>query len=84
MPSNKTQLLPYNLTNYIDTHFREDFLFEVKNIIEVDGHKQYEVEVAKDDYIYTLLFDEQGNLLRESAEEAYPSRDDDPFGEIPV
>jgi hypothetical protein len=82
MSSQKTQSLPFNLTNYINTHFREEFLFEVKNILQVDGRTEYEVQVSKDDYIYTLWFDEEGRLLRQNAEQAYPDADES-YRDIP-
>jgi hypothetical protein len=72
MPNRETQAIPFKITDYIREHFREEFLFEVKKVIQVKGHPQYEVEVSKDDYIYKLSFNENGDLLKEEAEQAFP------------
>jgi len=70
--SRDTQTIPTKITDYIQEHFREDFLFEVKKIILVKGCPQYEIEVSKDDFIHKLCFDENGDLLKEETEQAFP------------
>lgn len=64
--------LPYSISDYIKEHFREDFLFEVKSIKHVEGHVYYTVEVSKDNYIHTLRFNEEGELVKEEADQAFP------------
>jgi hypothetical protein len=85
MPNRETQILPYKITDYVREHFREDFLFEVKKVVQVNGHPQYEIEVSKDDYIHRLSFNENGDLIREDAEQAFPADEHEGpnFEEVP-
>jgi hypothetical protein len=69
----KTQTIPLKVSEYIQENFKEDFLFKVKEIKEIKGQLYYFVEVSKDDYIYSLIFNEQGNLVDKIAEEAFPT-----------
>jgi hypothetical protein len=64
--------IPFGISEYIKDHFREDFLFHVKEVKEVNGHPVYVVEVTKDDYVHTLRFNEEGTLLKEDAEQVFP------------
>jgi hypothetical protein len=64
--------IPIGISDYINDHFKEDFLFEVKDIREIQGHSIYSVEVSKDDYIHKLKFDEHGTLVKEESEQAFP------------
>lgn len=66
------QKLPYKISEYIKEHFREDFLFEVKEVRKTKGHWYYLIEVTKDDYIHTLKFNEHGVLVKDEAEQAFP------------
>lgn len=65
--------LPSKASEYVRNHFREDFLFEVKDAKQVGGHRYYTVEVTKDDYIHTLRFNEDGVLVKKEDEEAFPT-----------
>lgn len=65
--------LPHGISEYIQKHFREDFLFEVKKVYLQKGQRRYLVEVSKDNYIHVMTFDEKGQLVNESAEKAFPS-----------
>ncbi len=67
-----TPKLPYGISSYIQSRFRDDFLCEVKSVKKAKGHLEYELEVTKDDSIYTLQFNDSGKLLREDAELAFP------------
>lgn len=64
--------IPFGISEYIKDHFREDFLFHMKEVKEVNGHPVYVVEVTKDDYVHTLRFNEEGTLLKEDAEQVFP------------
>jgi hypothetical protein len=76
--------IPHGISDYIQEHFKEDFLFDVKEVKEIDGHSVYTVEVSKDDYIHTLRFNEEGTLLKEEAEQAFPpDRHEQTFGDVP-
>jgi hypothetical protein len=77
--------IPAGISNYVKEHFREDFLFDVKEVKEIQGHSYYVIEVSKDDYIHTLKFNEHGTLLQEDAEQAFPPdmHEEQPFGEVP-
>lgn len=65
--------LPYKASEYIKNRFREEFLFELKETKQIDGHWFYTVEVTKDDYIHTLRFDDQGALVKKEEDEAFPT-----------
>lgn len=69
----KNLQLPIKISEYVQNHFREDFLFEVKNVKKIKGQLHYFVEVTKDDYIHSLIFNEKGNLVDKIAEEAFPT-----------
>jgi hypothetical protein len=77
--------IPSGIADYIEQNFRDEFLFEVKNISKKDTHTTYTVEVSKDNYIHILKFDENGVLLKEDANEAFPSdiHEEQSFGEVP-
>ena len=77
------QRIPYRISDYINEHFREDFLFEVKSIKEEKGHTFYTIEVSKDDYIHVLRFNEDGQLLKEETDPAFPLDEEQGFGEVP-
>lgn len=81
----KTEVIPYKISDYIKEHFREDFLFEVKEIRQVGKHSTYIVEVSKDDFIHSLRFDEDGDLIKEESEQAFlPDAHEGPtFEDIP-
>jgi hypothetical protein len=83
MKSSKSQL-PYPISEYIKDHFRDDFLFEVKESTQVKGRWYYTIEITKDNYIHTLKFDEDGKLIKDQADEAFPPdvHEDPGFGEI--
>jgi hypothetical protein len=66
------QKLPYRISEYIKDHFQEDFLFEVKEARQIKGHWNYTVQVTKDNYIQTLRFNEEGELIKEEADQAFP------------
>jgi hypothetical protein len=84
MTKNKERL-PYKISDYITEHFREDFLFEVKEVRQIEDQTLYTIEVAKDDYIHTLIFDEDGHLIQDHADEAFPpdTRDEAGFSDVP-
>lgn len=81
----KTHTLPLKASEYIQDHFREDFLFEVKEVKKIKGQFYYFVEVTKDDYIHSLQFNEEGSLINEVAEEAFPTdiHEEQASGEVP-
>jgi hypothetical protein len=78
------QKLPYRISEYIKDHFREDFLFELKQSKQLKGRWYYIVEITKDNYIHTLRFDEDGNLIKDETDEAFPpdGHEDQGFGDI--
>lgn len=63
-----TEKIPDAISDYVKQRFRDNFLFELK----AHRFNRYIVEVAKDEYIYTLTFSEHGSLLREEDEPAFP------------
>lgn len=79
------QKIPSGISDYINDHFREDFLFTVKGVKEISGHTVYTIEVSKDDYIHTLRFNENGHLLKKEAEQAFPpdTHEEPTLGDIP-
>jgi hypothetical protein len=81
----KTQALPLKVSEYIQDHFREDFLFEVKDVKKLKGQFHYFVEVTKDDYIHSLQFNEEGKIINEVADEAFPTdiHEEQASGDVP-
>lgn len=79
------QKLPYRISEYVKDHFREDFLFEVKEARQIKGHWYYTVEVTKDDYIHRLKFNEDGELIKDEADQAFPPdvNEEPTFEDIP-
>lgn len=77
--------IPFGITDYINKNFREDFLFDVKSVKEINGHPVYFIEVSKDDYIHMLTFDENGTLMKEESAQAFPPdiHEERAFGEVP-
>jgi hypothetical protein len=69
------QALPHNISEYIREHFRGSFLSEVKERKDARGHLHYDVEVSHEGMIYTLEFDEQGDLVSKDIEEAFPDEE---------
>jgi hypothetical protein len=66
------QQLPYGISEYIKEHFREDFLFDVKEVRQVKGHSYYTVEISKDNFIHTITFNERGEVMTEQTDQAFP------------
>lgn len=77
--------LPYKITAYINKHFREDFLFDVKEVRKEKGHVFYTIEISKDGNIHVLKFNGEGHLLSQEVELAFPDDDHDGnlYGEVP-
>lgn len=70
---NKADKIPAAISEYVEAHFKEDFLFDVKDIKELQGHTYYTIEVSKDNFIHLLKFNEDGKLVKEEASQAYPA-----------
>ncbi|MBL6448748.1 hypothetical protein JMN32_20720 [Fulvivirga sp. 29W222] len=83
--NNKNNKLPYKISAYINDHFKEDFLFDVKRIRKGEQGVIYTVEVSKDGYIHELNFNEEGKVLSQDTEQAFPMDDHDgnERGEVP-
>jgi hypothetical protein len=77
--------IPLAVSDYVANRFREDFLFDVKEVKQVKGHLYYTIEISKDNYIYTLHFNETGKLIRDESGAAFETDDhDEPgFEDIP-
>lgn len=67
----KAQKLPVKISDYITDHFKEDFLFEVRDVKRSGGQLYYIIEVSKDNYITTLKFNEDGDLVQEESTRAF-------------
>ncbi len=80
------QEIPYKISEYIQSKFREDFLFEVKKVQAIGGQLTYTVEVSKDDYVHTLRFNASGDLIADEAAQAFPPdmHEEDPYGDLPA
>ncbi|UII30681.1 hypothetical protein LVD17_20520 [Fulvivirga ulvae] len=73
----KYDKLPYKISAYINKHFKEDFLFDVKEVRKEKHKVVYTIEVAKDGYIHMLQFNEEGRVLNQETEQAFPADDHD-------
>ena len=77
---NLTGKIPHGISDYIMKVFQEDFLFEVRKIHHMaDGKKIYFIEVAKDNQIYSLTFNELGILIDEDVTDAFPPEVDEGY-----
>ena len=70
--ASKAQKLPAKISDYIADHFKEDFLFEVRDVKRIGGRVYFIIEVSKDNYITTLKFNEEGNLVEEESTQGFP------------
>jgi hypothetical protein len=79
------QKIPYKISEYIEEHFRDDFLFEVKEIKMINGQLYYNIEVAKDEHIHYLRFNKDGDLVKEGTEQAFPPdiHEEQPMDDVP-
>ena len=73
--------LPYKISAYINDHFKEEFLFDIKSVRKEKQGVIYTVEVSKDGYTHVLTFDGEGNILNSDAKQAFPMDDHD--GNVP-
>lgn len=64
--------IPQGIADYVKDRFREEFLFDVKSVVNVDGDTFYNVQVTKDGYIHALRFNANGQLVKEEADFAFP------------
>ena len=77
----RTEKIPLKVSEYVNNHFREDFLFEIKEM-KSKGRLCYQVDVSKDNFEYKLLFNERGELLKEETENAFtPDPHEEPSAE---
>lgn len=81
--------IPYSISEYVNRHFRDDFLLSCRKISGKDGKVFYDVEVSKDDITHQLMFDSKGMLIKEDLRQEYSSniredvvRDDYPSEEF--
>lgn len=72
--------IPYKISEYLQNHFREGFLFDVKKITDAHGRIFYNIEVDQDSMTFHLKFTEEGGLVKEEADPAFPQ---DPFEDTP-
>jgi hypothetical protein len=79
------ETIPYGISDYIREHFKEDFLFDLKEVKTSNGHATFVVEISKDDYIYNMKFNEDGVLLKEDVEQAFPPdmHEEQTFRDVP-
>lgn len=67
--------LPAKISDYINSHFREDFLFQYKAMRKVGNMNCYAIDISKDNHIYHLYFNQHGSLVKKLVEESYPADD---------
>jgi len=81
----ETQNLPPEASQYIQDEFREDFLFEVTEVREINGQPHYFVEVSKDGEVHLLHFNEKGKVIIDRIEDPFRPDpfEEPPFEEIP-
>jgi hypothetical protein len=69
----KGQKLPSQIIDYVNDHFREDFLLEVKEVRKTSTGWVYSIEVSKDNFIHKLRFNQNGSIVSGNSEEAFPA-----------
>jgi hypothetical protein len=79
------QKIPFGISDYIKKHFKEDFLFDVKEVKKMNGDPLYVAEVSKDNFIHKLKFNKDGTLVTEDTRESFPSdiHEEQSFGDVP-
>ena len=75
--------LPVKINDYIQRHFRGEFLFKINSVRKTGNHTVYDLDIAQDEHIYHLKFDENGWLMRKEVEEAYPPDGYQNLGDTP-
>jgi hypothetical protein len=55
--------LPVKINDYIQRHFRGEFLFKINSVRKTGNHTVYDLQIAQDEHIYHLKFDENGWLI---------------------
>lgn len=79
LPKKTKTELPYNISEYLKEHFREDFLTEIKETTNKEGHLIYEVNVSSQDSLYHLKFNSKGILIEKEMEPIL-ELDDEEYG----
>jgi hypothetical protein len=67
--------LPSQVSEYIKEHFLGSFLSEVKERRDSHGHVFYDVELTHENLIYNLEFNQSGELVTKTMEEAITDED---------
>lgn len=67
-----TAKIPYQISDYISNKFRSEFLCDIKSYSNDNGKTFFLAEVSKDDLIHHLKFDENGQLVKEELDLAFP------------
>lgn len=70
-----TPTFPAKISEYISSHFQDDFLFQYRNMRNIGNKRCFAIDVSKDDHIYHLFFDENGHLVKKQVEESFPADD---------
>ena len=71
----KQHHFPSTITDYVKRYYPGPVYYKVTTTSGAHGRIFYNVELVKDDMICDLIFNEKGNLLRKSEEEAFPEQD---------
>ncbi|SMO65947.1 hypothetical protein [Solitalea koreensis] len=72
------EVIPYKISEYIQEHFRDDFLSEIKKVRDLQN-VFYEVEITQNNLTYYLRFNEMGTLISEEADPTFPEDDHEGF-----
>ena len=65
------EVIPYKISEYIQEHFRDDFLSEIRKAHDTFGRTFYEVDITQNELTYHLTFNERGTLMKEEAEPTF-------------
>lgn len=68
--------VPFGINEYVRTHFKDDYLTEIRPFVNKSGCTEWFVDVTHDSTIYHLRFNTDGNLIEQEVDPiAFPGED---------
>lgn len=68
--------VPSGINEYIRTHFKDDYLTNIRPFTDKSGQTAWFVDVTHDSTVYHLRFDKDGHLIEQVADAiGYPGED---------
>jgi hypothetical protein len=71
------EIIPYEISDYINKRFTEEFLSDIKKVNDHHGQVFYNVDISHENTLYHLIFNSKGILVKEDMEPLLESGDDE-------